>query len=90
MFNDPASMQRVVDFLNVHNIPYMLIGGLAISTWGEMRVTHDADFKVAIDMPVADFSKLDLKYIRRWLTQFTEALETPEILARFEYLYKNT
>ena len=182
MFNDPASMQRVIDFLNEHNIPYMLIGGLTISVWGEMRLTHDVDFKVAIDMPLADFrklvleqfpgrptnippnklspyvihfwaspdvaadilvsifdyekeaikravnaeilgipvrvctaedfiihkivanrgkdwgdvegiimrqrGKLDLKYIRHWLKQFTEALETPELITRFEELYE--
>ena len=31
MFNDPASMQRVIDFLNAHNIPCMWMGGLTIS-----------------------------------------------------------
>lgn len=182
MFNDPASMQRIIDFLNERNIPYMLIGGLAISIWGEMRVTHDVDFKVSVDMPLADFrklvlahfparptnipphklspyvihiwaspdvaadilvsmfdyereaikravnsevmgittrvctaedfiihkaianrdkdwmdiasilmrqrGKLDLKYIRHWLKLFAEALETPELLTRFEELYE--
>jgi hypothetical protein len=177
-------MQRIVDFLNEHNIPYMLVGGLTISVWGEMRLTHDADFKVAIDMPLADFrklvldhfpvrstnippqklspyvihfwaspevaadilvsifdyekeainravnaeilgvpvrvctaedfiihkavanrwkdwddiekiiirqrGKLNIDYIRNWLSQFAEALETPEILSRFEELYKTT
>lgn len=181
MFDNPQSVQRVVDFLNEHNIPYMLIGGLAVSIWGEPRVTLDADFKVSIDMPLADFrklvfehyperptnisahkkslhilhiwespgvavdllvsifdyekeaikravetkvmgapvrvctaedfiihkaaadrvkdwidiekilmrqrGKLDLKYIRKWLTQFSEALENPEILQQFERLY---
>lgn len=31
--------------------------------------------------------KLDLKYIRKWLTQFAEALESPEMLQRFDKLY---
>ena len=177
-------MRLVIDFLNDRHIPYMLIGGLAISVWGEMRVTHDVDFKVSIDMPLADFrklvlehfparptnipvhklspyiihfwaspevaadilvsmfdyekeaikravnaeilgvpvrvcaaedfiihkalanrekdwmdvslilmrqrGKLDLKYIRHWLKQFAEALETPKILTRFEELYEDT
>lgn len=181
MFNSPESIQRIMDFLNERNIPYMLIGGLTMSIWGETRVTHDADFKVSIDMPLADFrkqvleyfperpmnipvhmqsshvvhiwaspdvavdilvsifdyekqaikravpaeimgvatrictaedfiihkaianrkkdwmdvepiltrqhGKLDLKYIRKWLTQFAEALENPEILQQFERLY---
>lgn len=181
MFNNPNSMQSVIDFLNERKIPYMLIGGLAISIWGEMRVTHDVDFKVSVDMPLVDFrklvlerfparptnipvhklsphvihiwaspdvaadilvgifdyereaikravnaevlgvstrvctaedfiihkaianrdkdwmdvasilirqrGKLDLKYIRKWLTEFAEGLENPELIQRFEKLY---
>lgn len=34
--------------------------------------------------------KLDLAYIQRWLAQFAEALENPEILARFAKLHKET
>jgi predicted nucleotidyltransferase len=34
--------------------------------------------------------KLDHAYIHNWLSQFAEALETPEILSRFEELYKTT
>jgi len=62
MFNNPATMQSVIDFLNERHIPYMLIGGLAISIWGEMRVTHDVDFKVSVDMPLADFRQLVLEH----------------------------
>jgi predicted nucleotidyltransferase len=181
MFDNPQSLRRIVDFLNEHNIPYMLIGGLVVSIWGETRVTHDADFKVSIDMPLAEFrslvlqhfperpmnipahrksdhivhisaspevavdllvsifdyekeainravltdvlgmsvrvcgaedlvihkvissrakdwidvsgillrqrGKLDIKYIRNWLTQFAEGLESPEMLQQFEKLY---
>jgi predicted nucleotidyltransferase len=32
--------------------------------------------------------KLDVKYIRHWLSQFAEALENPELLARFNHLYE--
>lgn len=181
MFNSPQDIQKVVGFLDDHKIPYMLIGGLVVSIWGETRVTHDADFKVSIDMPLADFrrlvlerfpersmnipdhrksahivhvfaspevavdllvsifdyekeaikravvadllglrvrvcgaedliihkaisnrskdwidvagillrqrGKLDVRYIRDWLTQFAEGLESPEILQQFEQLY---
>lgn len=182
MFNSPSSMQDVIRFLEQHKIPYMLIGGLAISVWGETRVTHDVDFKVSIDMPLADFrnlvldyfperpsnipdhkksahvihiwaspdvaadilvsvfdyekqaiqravgaeimgiptrvctaedfvihksianrdkdwldissilqrqkGKLDVKYIRKWLKEFADGLENPELLTRFEKIYK--
>lgn len=184
MFDNPQSIQRVVDFLNEHHIPYMLIGGLAVSIWGEPRITLDADFKVSIDMPLAEFrklvfehfserptsfpphkkshhilhiwespgvavdllisifdyekeainravemdvmgiparvctaedfiihkvtanrlkdwldvekilirqqGKLDVKYIRNWLRQFAEALESPEMLKRFDELYESS
>ena len=181
MFNSPSSMQDVMRFLERYKIPYMLIGGLTLSVWGEMRITHDVDFKVSIDMPLAEFRKLvldhfperpskipghkksahvvhiwaspdiaadilvsifdyerqaiqravvadimgiparvctaedlvihksianrdkdwldvssilerqkdnfDMKYLRKWLKEFAEALENPEILSRFEKLY---
>lgn len=34
--------------------------------------------------------KLDINYIRKWLTQFADALENPEILKRFDELYQNS
>jgi predicted nucleotidyltransferase len=184
MLYSPDALKKVIAFLSEHHIPYMVIGGLAVSTWGETRVTNDADFKVNIDMPLADFrklvldhfpgrptnipqhmlspqvihvwalpnmavdflvsifeyekqaieravkvdilgiqirvctaedliihkaiaervkdwddiegvlmrqrGKLDLAYIRNWLSQFAEALEKPEILTRFNQLYETT
>ncbi|MBM3181198.1 MAG: hypothetical protein FJZ86_12695 [Chloroflexi bacterium] len=183
MFDNPQVFQAVLHFLDEHKIPYMVIGGLAVSIWGEGRATHDADFKVVIDTPLEEFrhlvlsrfperptkipahkksqyvlqvwaapdvaadllvcifdyekeavrravaieimgvstrvctpedfiihkaianrgkdwldipqvlyrqrGKLDLKYIRHWLTQFAEALEMPELLTRFEELYES-
>jgi predicted nucleotidyltransferase len=182
MLYDPEALRRVIEFLDEHHIPYMVIGGLAISILGETRATRDADFKISIDMPLADFrklvfdyfaerptkipkhmlspyvlhiwampdvaadllvsifdyekqaiqraveieiegvpthvckaedliihkaitergkdwsdiegilirqrGKLDIKYIRHWLSQFAEALENPEMLSRFEQLYE--
>lgn len=32
--------------------------------------------------------KLDVAYIRDWLSQFAEALENPEILTRFNQLHE--
>ena len=34
--------------------------------------------------------KLDLAYIRNWLSQFAKALENPEMLSRFDDLYRTT
>ena len=59
MLPSPEALKTVVDFLAENDIPYMVIGGLANSIWGEVRVTRDADFKVSIgDRSPADFRKL--------------------------------
>ena len=45
-----------------------------------------------LDIPQVLFrqrGKLDLQYIRLWLKQFSEALEMPELLKRFEELYES-
>jgi hypothetical protein len=41
-----ASLQTVVTFLEKHSIRYAVIGGIALSQWGVIRVTRDIDFKV--------------------------------------------
>jgi len=181
MLIDPEALRVVADFLNQHQIPYMVIGGLANAVWGEVRITRDADFKVSTAMSPSDFrrfvlkhfperptglpqhlrsslvihiwampdvavdllmsvfdyerqaitraidatiegvparvctaedlvihkavadrprdwqdiegilmrqrGKLDVAYVRNWLTQFAEALEKPELLARFNEMY---
>lgn len=62
MLPSPEALKLVVDFLAEHNIPYMIIGGLANSVWGEVRVTRDADFKVGIgDQSLSEFRDLVLK-----------------------------
>ena len=56
MLPNPDALRVVLDFLSSHKVPYMVIGGLANSVWGEVRVTRDADFKVSIgDRPVSEF-----------------------------------
>jgi predicted nucleotidyltransferase len=66
MLPNPDALRLVLDFLSSHKVPYMVIGGLANSVWGEVRVTRDADFKVSIgDRPVNEF--------REWvLSRFPE------------------
>ncbi len=176
-------LKPILAFLKEFNIPYMLIGGIAIAERGRVRTTEDADLKILVqdrtisefralaesrfkphhrpwlgksesalivsvetkdgmvvdmlasilpyeeqaiqraeiieidglDLPVCTAEdliihkaisnrqhdwrdiegvifrqrgKLDLKFIRHWLTQFAEALEMPELLTRFEELYE--
>jgi len=147
-----SALKQIVDFLEEHKIPFMVIGGIANAERGRVRATEDADLKIqvrdrtisefralaegrfkpyrrpwlgkvesalivsveleqgmVVDMLVAVLSyeeqaiqraekidgvlyrqrgKLDIKYIRNWLTQFAEALENPEMLKRFDELMR--
>ncbi len=60
MLVNPEALRVVVDFLNQHRIPHMVIGGLANAVWGEVRMTRDADFKVSTDMLPSEFRHLVL------------------------------
>lgn len=80
MFNSPDTLKEMIDFLNQRNIPYMLIGGLTISTWGEIRVTHDADFKVSIDIPLADFRRLILEHFPERPSNIPAHKKSPHIV----------
>jgi predicted nucleotidyltransferase len=44
-----AAVVEVASFLEERSIPYMLIGGLAVSVWGEARATLDADFSIWVE-----------------------------------------
>ena len=37
------ALRRLKEFLEAHGIPYMVIGGVANSVWGQPRYTHDGD-----------------------------------------------
>jgi hypothetical protein len=41
-----AAVVEVASVLESLSVPYMLIGGLAVSIWGEARATLDADFSL--------------------------------------------
>jgi|WetSurMetagenome_2_1015567.scaffolds.fasta_scaffold404537_2 hypothetical protein len=96
------ALRQVDAFLKAHDIPYVVIGGIANAVRGEPRATHDADLKVLVQgMTIADRpkdwldiekillrqgSELDIEYVRSWLTQFADALEKPAILVQFNQL----
>jgi len=44
-----AALVEVASMLQDLSIPYMLIGGLAVSIWGEARATLDADFSLWVE-----------------------------------------
>ena len=43
------ALQKTVRFLNDQQVPYMVIGGLANSLYGESRQTFDIDIKIRVD-----------------------------------------
>ena len=45
-----SAIKELHDFLNSHEIPYALIGGIAVQQWGEPRYTQDVDLTVVLDM----------------------------------------
>ena len=49
---------------------------------------RDKDWTDIESILIRQCGKLNIKYIREWLTQFAEALEMPVILSRFNQLYE--
>lgn len=43
-----ASLRTVTDYLAAHGYRYAVIGGIALSQWGVVRATYDADIKVLV------------------------------------------
>lgn len=79
MLVDPEALRRVIKFLEEYKIPYMVIGGLAVSIWGEPRLTHDADFKVSIDMPLIEFRKLVFEHFPERPTNIPQPKLSPYV-----------
>lgn len=72
-------LRQIDAFLRAHNIPYMVIGGIANAIRGEPRATHDADLKVLVrGITISEFRALaeaEFKpYRRPWLGQAQSAL----------------
>jgi predicted nucleotidyltransferase len=44
-----GALKPIIDFLESRSIPYMLIGGLASSIYGQPRQTFDIDIKIVMD-----------------------------------------
>ena len=47
------ALMDLVDLLDHQNIPFVVIGGLAVLVHGEPRYTADVDVVVGIDIPTA-------------------------------------
>lgn len=40
------ALREVKELLDRHNLPHLVLGGIANAVWGQPRATQDADFKV--------------------------------------------
>ena len=81
MLTNADALNRVVRFLNQHNIPYMLIGGVANAMWGQVRATRDADFKVSLgDRSIAEFRQLVGQQFSHRPTMAPPQLQPPHII----------
>lgn len=78
----PARLHRdlhqIVRFLIKQRIPYLLIGGLALSFWGRPRMTLDLDFLIEIDE--AGLEKLGILAKRERFRTDTEWLKWNPLL----------
>jgi hypothetical protein len=43
-----AALHEVTEFLDQHQLGYLVLGGVANAIWGRPRATQDADFKVLV------------------------------------------
>jgi hypothetical protein len=81
MLTNAEALKRVIEFLDHHQIPYMLIGGLANAMWGQVRVTRDVDFKVSIgDRSIAEFRQLITQQFPERPTAVPPHLQPPHIV----------
>jgi len=45
----PVDFREFIDFLNAHDVKYLLVGGWAVGLYGNPRATKDIDFLIAVD-----------------------------------------
>jgi predicted nucleotidyltransferase len=59
------ALRRLKAFLEAHGIPYMVIGGIANSVWGQPRYTHDVDLKISLGkQSIHEFAALLSQHFR--------------------------
>lgn len=71
-----AAAWEVGQFLAAHEIPHVIIGGLAVQQWGSPRLTIDADFTIAA--PLENIPEL----VRLIVEHFPSRVADPHAMAR--------
>ncbi len=81
MLPNPEALRAIVGFLAEHDVPYMVIGGLANAVWGEVRATRDADFKISIgDRSLSEFRELALRRFQERQTHIPAHLQSGHVI----------
>ena len=75
-------LQKAIRFLQENGYRYAIIGGVALPAWGHVRATYIEA------LLIEQHGKLDKAYIDNWLSQFSEALENPDMLREYQKLRK--
>ena len=73
------------------HIPYMIIGGIANSIYGNPRQTFDIDIKVQVDIETiiaTNQHTIKWNYLLENIKMLSEILEDPAIYARIKELQK--
>lgn len=70
---DPLkSVLEIHRFFSDNNIPYVVIGGIAVQYWGEPRLTQDID--VTVLMPVNDTEKFIKLVVKQFKSRVTDPI----------------
>lgn len=67
---------EIHQFLSARQVPYAIIGGLAVQHWGRPRLTTDLDVTVAVR------AERTQAFLQDVITQFTPRVKDPEAFAR--------
>jgi len=79
-----VAAQEVLQWLDARGVEGCLIGGLAVSRWGQPRLTHDIDFTVLAEIG-SEEKVVDIllqKFIPYLARPFEDALKHAEGLAK--------
>ncbi len=77
-----------LDLLEEHQIPYALIGGLAVSVLGRERFTKDVDFTISIDEQKAKFLENHFKNDPSYRVHLINFVSSPKIPDMFRIFWK--
>ena len=85
------ALKIIIGKLTQMHIPYMIIGGIANSIYGNPRQTFDIDIKVQVDIETiiaTNQHTIKWNYLLENIKMLSETLENPAIYDRIKELQK--